>query len=205
MSFIIGIAGGSASGKSTIAAALVEKLGDVVTLIVHDRYYHNLPERFRDKPSTFNFDHPDALNTTELVSDLHKLISGKTTTLPQYDFACHARKSMGDRVQPTPIIIVEGILVLSDPALRAHFDFSIFVVAPDEVRLQRRIVRDVAARGRTEAQVREQVARTVQVMHNQFVQPSIKQADLVLSGERPLEGLIDEILNQSAIRQILHP
>ena len=205
MSFILGIAGGSASGKSTIAAALAERLGDVVTLIVHDRYYHNLPQRFHDKSSTFNFDHPDALNTAELVSDLNKLIAGETTTLPRYDFASHARAPIGDVVQPTPLIIVEGILVLSDPALRAHFDFSVFVDTPDNVRLQRRIVRDVAERGRTEAQVREQVAMTVQPMHDQFVQPSMKHAGLVVSGERALQGLVDEIVNQPAIRRALHP
>lgn len=204
MSFIIGIAGGSASGKSTIAAELVKRLGDVVTLIVHDRYYRDLPTRYHDNPAAFNFDHPDALNTAELVSDLHKLLSGETTILPQYDFTRHARKPTGDVVLPTKIIIVEGILVLSEPTLREHFDLSIFVDTPDEVRLQRRITRDVAERGRTEAQVREQVAKTVQIMHNKFVQPSVKHAKLIVSGERPLQILIDEILNQASIKNVLH-
>jgi uridine kinase len=99
---------------------------------------------------------------------------------------------------------VEGILVLSEPTLREHFDLSIFVDTSDEVRLQRRITRDVAERGRTEVQVREQVAKTVQIMHNKFVQPSVEHAKLIVSGERPLQILIDEILSQASIKRILH-
>ena len=205
MSFIIGIAGGSGSGKSTLAAALVERLGDDVSLIVHDRYYYDLPARYHDNPAAFNFDHPSALNTAEMVADINTLLTGQPVTLPQYDFASHARKPTGDVVLPTKIIIVEGILVLSEPTLREHFDLSIFVDTPDEVRLQRRITRDVAERGRTEAQVREQVAKTVQLMHNQFVQPSADKANIIVSGELSLSVLIDQVLSQESIKRLLHP
>jgi len=191
---VIGIGGGSASGKSTIAASLVERLGEDCGHIVHDRYYHSLPSQLRHSPMAHNFDHPDALDTARLIHNLSELRAGRFAELPKYDFATHTRLLETDTMQPRPVILVEGILVLADEGLVPLMDHRIYVEAPQDVRLQRRIARDRVERGRSEEEVRERFLQTVQPMHERFVRPSRMVADLVIQGTDPVEDLVQKIL-----------
>lgn len=187
---VIGVAGGTASGKSTLASALVARLPDQATLLVHDRYYHPLPEALRDRPIAHNFDHPDALDTARLVADLDRLRTGEGAWVPVYDFARHDRADEEAWVPPRPVVVVEGILVLADPALRERLHRAIYVHTPDDLRLIRRLRRDVARRGRTVEAVLAQYEATVRPMHEQFVAPSRAHADVVVSGVDPLDELV---------------
>jgi len=180
--FILGIAGGTASGKTTIASALTASLGDRVIVLSHDRYYFDVPE-----PRGHNYDHPDALDTGLLVDNLDALRAGGPAALPVYDFRSHTRLPGREQVMPAPVVLVEGILILAEPRLRARLDFKIFVEADDDLRLVRRLRRDILDRGRDVEGVLDQYLATVRPMHRQFVAPSRHHADLVLSGEAPLE------------------
>ncbi|HHO51473.1 MAG TPA: uridine kinase [Deltaproteobacteria bacterium] len=174
--FVIGIAGGSASGKSTLAQATEERLGARCLRIAHDRYYRSAHD-----PET-NFDHPEALDTLALAQDLDRLRSGQPAHLPRYDFSSHQRLPKPELHLPRPILIVEGILVLAVPELHTRLDLKIFVTAPADVRLIRRLRRDVAERGRSMGDVLSQYERSVRPMHERFVAPSEAHADLVLDG-----------------------
>lgn len=186
--FVVGMGGGTASGKTTLAEALDDALGHRCLLLNHDRYYRSLPAGTH--PLDFNFDHPDALETSLLVADLDVLRDGRPADLPVYDFANHRRSESRDVVQPHPLIIVEGILVLSDPALREQFDLTIYVDCPDDVRLIRRIRRDLQKRGRTVDQVLAQWERTVAPMHREFVAPCKGAADHLFDGTQPVPTLL---------------
>ena len=142
--FVVVVAGGTASGKSTIVSQLVAQTG--ATHLGHDRYYWDVPE-----PAGHDFDHPDALDTDRLVSDLAKLRSGESAELPVYDFTSHSRTTEVEYVEPSAIIVVEGILVLADERVAQLADLTVFVDAPEPIRLERRMARDVAERGRTKA------------------------------------------------------
>lgn len=183
--FVVGIAGGTASGKTTLAQLACERIG--AALLTHDRYY-------RDADASTNFDHPDALETPRLVADLDRLRDGHPVDLPIYDFPTHRRVAATDRLVPGPILVVEGILVLSDPALRARFDLCVFMEAAADVRLIRRLRRDIAERGRSLECVLAQYLATVRPMHEAYVQPSAAHAALVLDGERPIEGELERLL-----------
>ncbi|MEZ4240391.1 MAG: uridine kinase [Myxococcota bacterium] len=174
---VVGIAGGTASGKSTVARLIAGRLGPRCLLVAHDRYYHSA------SPDT-NFDHPDALDTAHLLEDLARLRAGTATRLPVYDFARHARAApeRWDPVEPRPVLLVEGILILAVPALREALDLAVFVDAPADLRLARRIRRDVSGRGRTVHSVLTQYERTVRPMHEAWVEPSRCHAHLVLDG-----------------------
>lgn len=189
---VIGMAGGSASGKTTAAAVLARRLGERCLLVQHDRYYRPLAEG--TDPAAHNFDHPDALESDRLAADLDALRAGRRARLPRYDFATHRREDRWDDADPRPVVLVEGILVLADPVLRAALDHRVFVHAPDDVRLVRRIRRDLAERGRALADVLHQYERTVRPMHEAHVAPSRVHADLVLDGTRDPEGLAEEVL-----------
>jgi uridine kinase len=180
MSLVVGIAGGSASGKSTVARVVAENLGRSCVLIAHDRYYHSAA-------ADTNFDHPDALDTEHLLQDLAQLRAQAPTRLPVYDFARHDRAppERWDPVEPRRVLVVEGILVLAIPALRQVLDLRVFVDTPDDLRLARRIRRDVSSRGRTVYSVLDQYERTVRPMHEAFVAPSRAHADLLLDGTLP--------------------
>ena len=188
---VVGIAGGTASGKTTLAKKVVEALGDdACLLITHDRYYADVED-----PSTFNYDHPDALQTWELMDHLEALRAGRATTLPDYDFRTHARKPQGVVVEPRLTIVVEGILVLQHDALRPLFDLSIYIDTADDLRLARRLRRDISERGRSVDEVLNRYLSTVRPMHLQFVEPSRAHADLVLPGVGLLEPLVDSIVD----------
>ncbi|MEC7985196.1 MAG: uridine kinase [Myxococcota bacterium] len=180
MSNVILIAGGTASGKTTIATAFAAQNPHSV-LIHHDRYYKDIPH-----PRGYNFDEPNALDSAHLAKDIQSLKKGTFAELPVYDFSRHARSMQTERIYPKPIIIVEGILVLAAPELYPLADGCVFVDAPDDIRLIRRIRRDVVERGRNVEGVLEQYLQTVRPMHHQHVLPSKRKASLHLDGQAPV-------------------
>ncbi|HJN74144.1 MAG TPA: uridine kinase [Myxococcota bacterium] len=186
---VVGIAGGTASGKTTLARKVVAALGSSECLLItHDRYYHDV-----ENPSTFNYDHPDALETSLLVEHVRTLRAGQAAELPDYDFSSHTRKPEAVTTEAQPTIIVEGILALEDEDLRALFDLMIFVDTPDDLRLARRIRRDVATRARDIEEVLGRWLTTVRPMHIRYVEPCRTYADVVLPGVGLLEPLVDSI------------
>lgn len=190
MTKIVAIAGGSASGKSTVARRLVGALGDQAVHLMHDWYYRPTPGA---DASTLNHDHPDALETSLLAEHLDALRQGETVRTPHYDFATCTREP-GRVIQPRPVIVVEGILLLADANLRERFDRMVFVTAPDDIRLARRVQRDVAKRGQTVEAVIAKYMATVRPMHEQFVVPSADHAHLVLDGTSPVDALVAQVL-----------
>ncbi|MFP4322052.1 MAG: uridine kinase [Anaerolineales bacterium] len=178
----IGIAGGTASGKSTIASAILESVGaENISHILHDSYYKErqyLPRA--DDMVTINFDHPDALDTDLLLEHIHRLKQGQSVDVPIYDFVKHARAPQTRRLEPRPVIIVEGILTLADAELRRVCDIKIYVDTPSDVRFIRRLKRDIDERGRTMESVISQYLSTVRPMHLAFVEPSKFFADIII-------------------------
>ncbi len=178
---IIGLVGGSGSGKTTVARAILAELGGVdAAFIDQDSYYkdlHALPLAERAK---VNFDHPDSLDNDLLVAHLQALASGVAIEKPTYDFAHHTRAERTVPVAPNEVVLVDGILLFVDPRLRRLFDIKIFVDVPDDVRFIRRLQRDVAERGRTMGSVIEQYLSTVRPMHQEFVEPSKRYADVII-------------------------
>ena len=178
---IIGFAGGSGSGKTTIANAVVEAVGrDRVTLIQHDSYYRDQSGVPVDDRSKTNFDHPDSLETELLIAHLEELRDGLSIQRPVYDFGTHTRLLQTVTVRPESAIIVEGILVLVDPALRNLMDLRIYIDTDSDLRLMRRLRRDIVERDRSVDAVLEQYMATVRPMHQQFVEPSKRFADLIV-------------------------
>ncbi len=192
--FVIGIAGGSASGKSTVATLVKKELGDQCLLLTHDRYYHSLPTHLRSNPLAHNFDHPNSLDTARLVADMDRLRGGEPTPIPMFDFPRHSRAEQEEVVHPARIVIIEGILVMADPLLSQRFDVSLYVHAPDDIRLLRRIRRDLIERGRTVDQVLDQYEATVRPMHLKYVEPCRERADHELDGTSDLGGLVAKVL-----------
>jgi uridine kinase len=178
---VIGIAGGTGSGKSTIAKAVAAAVPpSEVALIEHDAYYRDLPDVTPEELAQLNFDHPGALETELLVQHLALLKQGKPVDVPAYDFKTHRRLATRRRVAPGKVIVVEGILVFVEEALRRLMDIKIFVDTDADIRLMRRIRRDMEQRGRSFASIREQYYRTVRPMHLQFVEPSKRWADVIV-------------------------
>jgi uridine kinase len=179
--FVLGVAGGTGSGKTTVAERLVAGLtGLPVEVIDHDAYYRDRSGMPPAERLLVNYDHPAAIETELLVKHLVDLRAGRAVDIPQYDFRQHVRRAETRRVEPVPIVIIEGILVLADERLRAQMDLKIFVDTDADIRLMRRLQRDIEQRGRTFAQAREQYDATVRPMHLAFVEPSKRFADLVI-------------------------
>ncbi len=176
----IGIGGGTGSGKTTIAQAVVESLEDQVALIQHDAYYRHQPEISYEERTKVNYDHPSSLETELLIEHLKLLREGVGIERPVYDFAEHLRSDEVVFVAPAPVVIVEGILVLAEPLLRAEFDLTIFIDTDPDVRLARRLQRDISERGRTVESVLNQWFATVRPMHIEYVQPSMRYSDLII-------------------------
>jgi len=184
-SFVIGVAGGSGSGKTTVVRRIVDSLGpEQVTLLDHDRYYRDRNDLRLEERAALNYDHPDALETDLLVRHVRELKSGKPVDVPQYDFTRHARLPQTETFQPRRALIVEGILVFTDAALRDLMDIKVFVDTDSDTRFIRRLRRDVAERGRTMESVIDQYQHTVKPMHLEFVEPSKRYADVII----PLGG-----------------
>ncbi|MCC7126259.1 MAG: uridine kinase [Acidobacteria bacterium] len=182
---IVGVAGGSGSGKTTVVRKIVESLGsDDVVVLEHDRYYRDRNDLRLEERAALNYDHPDALETDLMVRHVEALRAGQSVEVPRYDFTRHARLAETETVAPRRAVIVEGILIFTDPALRRLMDIKVFVDTDSDTRFIRRLVRDVADRGRTMESVIDQYQDTVKPMHLEFVEPSKRYADIIV----PLGG-----------------
>ena len=178
---IIGICGGTGSGKTTVANRILESVSaDEVLFIQQDLYYRNLKDMPLDYRNAANFDHPDAVDNELLINHLKKLNAGEPVELPIYDFRTHSRLPDTTPIEAKPIVIVEGILIFAEPRLLEQMDIKVFVDTPDDIRFIRRLRRDIAERGRTLDSVIEQYIATVRPMHNQFVEPSKRYADIII-------------------------
>lgn len=178
---IIGICGGTGSGKTTVANRILESVrASEIVFIQQDSYYRNLKDLPLDFRQVANFDHPDALDNDLLIHHVRKLKNGEPIDLPIYDFKTHTRMNETRPVAPKPIVIVEGILIFAEPRLLELMDIKVFVDTPDDIRFIRRLRRDIAERGRTVDSVIEQYTATVRPMHMQFVEPSKRYADVII-------------------------
>lgn len=177
---VIGVAGGSGSGKTTLVRALVDRFGDDITVLSHDNYYKRHDELPLEERRLLNYDHPDAFDTDMMIDHLRQLKAGRAIECPTYDYTVHNRAEAVLRIEPRPVIVVEGILIFQNPELCSEMDIRIFVDADADVRLCRRIRRDVNKRGRTVDSVIGQYLATVKPMHEQFVEPSKKNAHLIV-------------------------
>ena len=179
---LVGIAGGTGSGKTTLARKLSEHFIAESVLISQDCYYKDLSHLPIEERGNVNFDHPDSLDFDLLLVHLTELKNGRAVAIPQYDFSSHSRTDQVQTVEPAPLIIVEGILLLAVPSVQEIFDLKIFIDTDDDVRILRRLERDLLERGRDFDSVKTQYLSTVKPMHNQFVEPSKNQADVVIWG-----------------------
>ncbi len=177
---LIGIAGGTGSGKSTLVDALMQRFEGDITLLCHDNYYRAHDDIPYEERCKLNYDHPDAFETELLVAHLQELKQGRDVLCPVYDYTVHNRSEKVIPIQAKPVILVEGILIFADPSLCRQLDIKLFVDTDADVRLCRRIRRDVRDRGRTVGSVIDQYLATVKPMHEQYVEPSRKNADLVI-------------------------
>lgn len=177
---IIGIAGGTGSGKSTLAENIEKEFKHNITMISHDYYYKSNSELPLEERKKLNYDHPDAFETDLLIEHLSKLKNGESIERPSYSFVNHLREKETYKVVPKKVIIVEGILLFENKTLRDMMDIKIFVDADADIRFIRRLLRDVKERGRTLDSVVEQYCTTVKPMHEQFVEPSKKYADIIV-------------------------
>jgi uridine kinase len=179
--FVIGVAGGSGSGKTTVVRRIVDTLGgEQVSLLEHDKYYRDYPGLRLEERAALNYDHPDSLETDLLVQHVKALREGRSIDVPSYDFARYARRVETTTVPPRRAIIVEGILIFTDPELRRLMDVKVFVDTDDDTRFIRRLQRDISERGRTVQSVIDQYLNTVKPMHLDFVEPSKRYADIII-------------------------
>lgn len=177
----IGIAGGSGSGKTTVAQEILERVGhDNIAFLQHDFYYKDLSGLPPAQRAELNFDHPNSLETELLIRHIQALHAGESVDVPIYDFSTHSRTTRTFRVQPRRVIIVEGILIFVDASLRSLFDLKIFVDTDPDIRFIRRLQRDIAERGRSMESVIKQYHATVRPMHLEFVEPSKRYADVII-------------------------
>jgi uridine kinase len=178
---VIGIAGGSGSGKTTVAQEILQRVGpDRIAFLQHDSYYKDLSGLPPTQRAEVNFDHPNSLETELLTEHIATLRDGRPVEVPIYDFSTHSRTTQTFTVQPRRVILVEGILIFTEAALREMFDVKIFVDTDSDLRLIRRLERDIAERGRTVQSVIKQYQTTVRPMHLEFVEPSKRYADVII-------------------------
>lgn len=178
---IVGFCGGTGSGKTTIARRVVESVGeDRVVYLPQDHYYRDLDHLPIQDRSRINFDHPDSFDNELLIHHLERLGSGKPVEQPVYDFTVHSRRPETRRVEPKPVILLEGILIFEDPRLRALMDLKVFVDTADDIRFIRRLQRDIEERGRTVQAVIDQYLTTVRPMHLEFVEANKRYADVII-------------------------
>ncbi len=202
-SFVVCIAGGSGSGKTTFAKKLQQKLGEENCHILgQDSYYIDQSSRFDHDGGSVNFDHPDAIEFTLMAKHLRDLKNNQTIQVPIYDFATHSRKEKTQEIQPSKIVLVDGILILSQECLRDEFDLSLFISCSEETRFERRLKRDTVERGRTPEGVRKQFFNQVKPMHDEFVEPSMQYADIIVEQnefELMLETIYNRLANQTKL------
>ncbi len=196
---VIGVAGGTGSGKSTVARALADGLPPhSVAMLEHDAYYRDRSDLDFEERSRLNYDHPDSLDNDLLVRHLEQLRAGQPVEAPIYDFVSHSRRRETRHVEPGRLVIVEGILVFVDPRVRALLDIKLFVDTDADLRVFRRIRRDIEQRGRTFASIREQYYASVRPMHLQYVEPSKRWADLIIPEGGENRVALDLILGKLA-------
>jgi len=178
---IIGVAGGTGSGKTTVSRVIRKRVGiKRIAYLQHDSYYKDLSHLSPAERDRVNFDHPDSLESSLLVGHLQQLLAGHTIQIPNYDFASHTRMSRTTQIQSKPVILVEGILIFVEPSLRNLFDMKIFVDTAADIRFIRRLSRDIKKRGRSRESVIKQWLSTVKPMHEKFVEPSKHWADIII-------------------------
>jgi uridine kinase len=178
---VVGVAGGTGSGKTTVAAEILRRAGtDHISLIQHDAYYKDLSDLPIAQRAMQNFDHPDALDNDLLIAHLQELKAGRPVQVPVYDFTTHARTTKTQRVEPHRVILLEGILIFSDEVLRRLMDVRIYVDTDADIRFIRRLQRDIAERGRTMESVIHQYLATVRPMHQEYVEPSKRHANVII-------------------------
>jgi uridine kinase len=193
---IIGVAGGTGSGKTTVARRLAKALDTRCVTIEHDSYYRDRSDLSPGDRAGINYDHPDSLETELLIEHIRRLRSGRGVDVPQYDFVTHLRAEAARPIEPAPVVLVEGILTLADPSLRALMDIKIFVDTDADIRVFRRIRRDLEQRGRTFQSVRDRYYKFVRPMHLQFVEPSKRWADLIIPEGGDNEVAIDLLVTK---------
>ena len=204
---IIGICGGTGSGKTTIARSIVDAVGrENVVLVEQDSYYRNLADMPLDERHQANFDHPDSIDSDMLVNHLTRLKLGQSIEMPLYDFVTHTRSDRIEVIEPKPVVIVEGILIFAEPRVLDLLEVRVFVDTPDDIRLMRRLKRDINERGRTFERTLDQYERTIRPMHFEFVEPSKRHADVIIPegaqtdiSVRFLCSLVREKLNEENI------
>jgi uridine kinase len=201
--FLIGIAGGTGSGKTTVANAIVRRVGEErIAILSHDSYYRDFVDLPKDLLERQNFDHPDSLESELLARHLKALKRGMVVETPIYDFKVHRRASETRRVEPRKVILVDGILIYAEPELRKIFDVKIYVDTDADIRLIRRLKRDIAERGRTVESVVKQYESTVRPMHLEFVEPSKRYADLIVPEGGENMVALDFLF--ARLRELLH-
>jgi uridine kinase len=180
MTLVVGVAGGTGSGKTTLTNRLLERFSGEASVIFHDNYYRAHDELAYEERCLLNYDHPDAFDNALMVRQLERLVAGQAVDGPVYDYSAHNRSSQTTRIQPAPVVIVEGILIYAEPAICDLIDIKVFVDTDADVRILRRIKRDVVERGRTLESVERQYLTTVKPMHELYVEPSKRNADLII-------------------------
>ena len=177
---LVGIAGGSGSGKTTLTNNLIARFGDQVTVVHHDNYYRSHHDLTYEERTLLNYDCPEAFENELMIEQLHLLKEGRTVECPIYDFTVHDRKSETITIEPKPVILVEGILIFAEPEILNQLDIKIFVDTDADIRLARRIKRDVEKRGRSMQSVLTQWCATVKPMYEMYVEPTKKKADVIV-------------------------
>jgi len=202
---VIGIAGGTGSGKTTVANEILYRVGsEIVSYVPHDAYYKDLVDLPPNQKIQINYDHPNSLDTPLMTEHIKKLIAGEAIDLPTYDFTTHSRTEKTIHIQPNPVILVEGILIFTDPVLRELCDVKIFVDTDADIRLIRRIRRDINERGRTIESVLSQYENTVRPMHLEFVEPAKRYADIIIPEGGHNQVALDMVIAriETMVRQI---
>jgi uridine kinase len=195
---VIGIAGGTGSGKTTVANVILRRVGNHrIAYLPHDAYYRELKDLPLNQRAAVNFDHPDSIESELMLAHINQLKKWESVNLPVYDFSTHSRTEQKIRIDPQPVIIVEGILIFAEVKLREVFDVKLFVDTDPDLRFIRRLQRDIAERGRTMEKVIQQYLTTVRPMHLEFVEPSKRYADVIIP-----EGGLNEVAMEMVIARI---